>query len=204
MISTVSRRQFLATLGAAAGTTGLSGCLSDDFPGNRESVDRTIYVGAYHWGFVLLDGGGEEQNRFVLDRGTSIRLVAFNTSAEQALESLPTSVRNAIPDHHELEARNEDQIPPPKEGGLHELLEEANEQYPDHSVAVMSSGRNHMGSGMWGDRMMMHPVALPRDATRPTTVALTASQRGDYTLSCLTYCGYGHVYMDRDSALVVR
>jgi heme/copper-type cytochrome/quinol oxidase subunit 2 len=38
----------------------------------------------------------------------------------------------------------------------------------------------------------------------PTTARITASQRGDFTLACLTYCGYGHPYMELDGALVVR
>lgn len=198
-----SRRKFLTALGATAGATTLSGCLSGGLPGSGGSVDRTVFVGAYHWGFILLDEDGEERERMALDCGSSLRLVAFNTGAEQALETLPASVRNSIPDHHELEERNEGRISPPSSGDLHELLEEANEQYPDHSVAVMPSGGNHMGGGMGGG-MMMHPIGLPHDATRATTATLAASQRGDYTLSCLTYCGYGHAYMDLDGALVVR
>lgn len=198
-----SRREFLTALGTTAGVTALTGCLSDGLPGSGGSVDRTIYVGAYHWGFVLLDEDGEERERMVLDRGTSLRLVAFNTGAERALGTLPTAVREAVPEHEALEDRTEDRIPPPSSGELHELLEEANDRYPDHSVAVMPSGGNHMGGGMGGG-MMMHPVALPHNARRPTNATLAASQRGDYTLSCLTYCGYGHPYMDVDGAFVVR
>lgn len=198
MTDALGRRTFLTSL-SAAGLTGLSGCLSGSLPGSGGSVDRTLYVGAYHWGFVLLDDTGEKREQVALDRDTTVRLVAFNTGAAQALETLPASVRDAIPDHHELEARNEGRIPPPRNRDLHELLVEANERYPDHSVAVMPSGRNHVGSGM-----MLHPRSLPHDATRPTTATLTASRPGDYTLSCLTDCGYGHAYMDFDAALVVR
>lgn len=196
MTATSNRREFLASIGA--GLAGLSGCLSEGLPGSGGSVDRTLYVGSYHWEFVLMDGSGKEQEQVVLDRGTSLRLITFNTGANQALETLPTSVREAIPEHHELEERNEGRIPPPRSGDRHELLEEANEQYPDHSVAVVPSGGNHMGGGM------MNPIALPHDATRPTTATSTVSQRGDYTLSCMTYRGYEHAYMDRDGALVVR
>ena len=198
-----SRRGFIRTLGAAAGLAGLSGCSSDGIPGSGGSIDQTVYVGAYHWGFILLDEDGEEREQIVLNRDTSLRLVAFNTGAKRALETLPTAVRKAVPEHETLEERNEARIPHSSSDGLHELLEEANERYPDHSVAVMESGRNHMGSGMW-DGMTMHPIELLHDATRPTTATLSASQQGDYTLSCLTDCGYGHTYMDRDSALVVR
>lgn len=196
------RRTFLTAIGATAGLGGLTGCLSGWPEQGGGSVDRTVYVGAYHWGFVLLDEDGAEHERVVLDRGTTVRLVAFNTRAEQALQALPTSIQDVVPDHHELEERNEDRIPPPSTGELHQRLEVANEQYPDHSVAVMSSGANHVG-GMRGG-MMLHPIPLPHDASRPTTATLAASRRGDYTLSCLTYCGYGHAYMDLDGALVVR
>lgn len=197
MASTSSRRRFLATLGGT-GLAGLAGCVSGGLPWS-ESVDRTLYVGTYHWGFVLADDSGEERDQVVLDRNTRVRLVAFNTGAEQALEKLPDAVRNAIPDHHELEERNEGRMPVPRHGDFHEALEDANERYPDHSLAVMASGRNHMGGGM-----MLHAIALPHDATEPTTATLAASRQGDYTFSCMTACGYGHVYMDRAGALVVR
>ena len=48
------------------------------------------------------------------------------------MQSLPPSIREALPDHETLEERNEERIPPPADGDFHELLEEANEQYPDH------------------------------------------------------------------------
>ena len=198
-----SRRGFTCTLGAAAGLAGLSGCLSGGLPGGGGSTDRTIYIGAYHWGFILLDEDGEEREQIVLNRDTSLRLVGFNTDAKRALETLPTAVRKSVPEHEALEERNKARIPLSSSDELHELLEEANKRYPVHSVVVMQSGRNHIGGGMW-DGMTMHPIELLHDATRPTTATLSASQQGDYTLSCLTDCGYGHTYMDRDSALVVR
>ncbi|GAA0197475.1 hypothetical protein ACFFQF_20735 [Haladaptatus pallidirubidus] len=150
-----------------------------------------------------MDADGNEHDQVVLDRETAVRLVAFNTNAEQALDKLPSTVQNTIPEHHELEERNKQRIPPPKSGNLHTLLEEANERYPNHCVVVMPSGGNHMGGGM-GSGIMMHPLALPHNATKPTAATMRASRRGDYTLSCLTYCGYGHPYMDLDGALVVR
>ncbi|MFC3959486.1 hypothetical protein [Halovivax cerinus] len=194
-----TRRGFLSTLGSTAGIAGIAGCLSDRLPGGDGSVDRTVYIGAYHWGFILVDEGGAEREQIAVDRGTSIELVAFNTGAEQAFESLPASVRSAVPEHHELEERNEERIPAPNDGDLHEALEAANDRYPDHSVTVVPSGGNHMGSGI-----RMHPLALPTDTTRPTVDTVTASQRGDYTLSCMTYCGYGHPYMYLDGGLIVR
>lgn len=100
----------MTAIGTATGLTGLSGCLSGDLS-RGGSPDRTLYVGSYHWGFILLDEGGEEREHVVIDRGTTIRLVAFNTNAQQVLETLPPSIQDAIPDHHELEERNEGRIP---------------------------------------------------------------------------------------------
>lgn len=193
------RRGFLTALGAAA---GLSGCLAGPSGRRGRAADRTLYVGSYHWGFVLLDENGDEHDRVVIDRDATVRLVAFDTGAERALDELPATVRDAVPGHHELEERNEDRMPSPRGGDMHEFLEAANERYPDHSVAVMPSGGNHVG-GMWSG-MMLHPLAVRHDARRPVTAILTAGRRGDYTISCTTYCGYGHPYMDLDGALVVR
>lgn len=191
----VQRREFLTVLGA--GVASLSGCVGN-LPGSGDDVDRTVYVGAYHWGFVIFDKSGEEQERVSLRRNDVLRVVSFNTGASQAVQSLPASIRDALPDHEALEERNEERIPPPTDGGFHELLEEANEQYPDHSLAIMPSGQVHMGGGM-----MMHSVALPQSATRPVVRQLSATRRGDYTLSCLTYCGYGHPYMEIDGGIVI-
>ncbi|WP_254533345.1 hypothetical protein [Natrinema gelatinilyticum] len=191
----VQRREFLTALGA--GIASLSGCVGN-LPGSGDGVDRTIYVGAYHWGFVMFDDLGEEQERISLQRNDILRVVSFNTGASQAVQSLPASIQEALPGHEALEERNEERIPPPADGDFHELLEEANEQYPDHSLAIMPSGQDHMGGGM-----MMHSVALPRSATRPAVRQLGATRRDDYTLSCLTDCGYGHPYMEVDDGIVV-
>ena len=195
MSPTVQRREFLTALGA--GVASLSGCVGD-LPGSGGGVDRTIYVGAYHWGFVIVDESGEEQERISLQRNDVLRVVSFNTLSSRAVQSLPASIRDVLPDHEALEERNEERIPPPADGDFHELLEEANELYPDHSLAIVPSGQVHMGGGM-----MMHSVALLQSATRPVVRQLSATRRGDYTLSCLTYCGYGHPYMEIDGGIVV-
>jgi len=208
-----SRRRFLAAVGASSGSFGLAGCLGGGLPGDGDGPDRIVYVGAYHWGFLLLDETGAEHERLVLDPGTTVGIVAFNTSAEGTIAQLPGSVREAVPDHESLEERNEERIPTPPDGELHEALDEANERYPDHSLAVMPSGYNRgggpmgdgmMDGGMMEGGMMLHPIPLPRSATRPTTAGVRATERGDYTITCLTYCGYGHPFMELDGAFVVR
>jgi len=213
-----SRRTVLAGAGASLGTLGLAGCLGSRFPNTGGGPDRTAYVGAYHWGFVLLDEEGREHEAVTLDPGTRLRLVAFNAEAHEAIEALPASIQEAMPDHETLERRNEVRIPEPPSGTMHDALAAANERYPDHSLAVMPSGYNEMPMGGYGmgDGMdgpmggggsggrMLHPVPLPHDASQPAVAGLVASDRGDYTLSCLTYCGYGHPFMELDGAFVVR
>ncbi|MFB6107346.1 MAG: hypothetical protein ABEJ82_00710 [Haloplanus sp.] len=136
-------------------------------------------------------------------QGTRIRLVAFSTRAEGAISQLPPAVQSGLPDHETLEERNADRIPPPPAGTMHDALEVADQRYPDHSLAVMPSGSNRM-HGPTNGGMMLPPVPLAHDVARPSVAGLVASERGDYTLSCLTYCGYGHPYMDADGALLVR
>ena len=198
-----SRREFLSTAAASAATLGLAGCLGTGFPGGAGAPNRSVYVGAYHWGFIVIDEDGNERERLVLDPGTTVRLVAFNTSAEDAISRVPQAVRNAVPGHETLEARNEGRIPPPSSGEMHDALEEATERYPNHSLAVIPSGWNHMRGPMDGG-MMLHPIPLPRAASQPTIAGIRGSQRGDFTISCLEYCGYGHPYMEFDGVFVVR
>jgi len=52
--------------------------------------------------------------------------------------------------------------------------------------------------------MVFHPFFLSHDAPAPIETTFEASLRGEYSLHCLTYCGYGHPYMDLDDAVVVR
>lgn len=198
-----SRRAFLAGVGGTIGVQNLSGCLGSPLPGTSGRPDFTVYVGAYHWGFLMLAEDGTEHEEMILDPRTRVRIVAFNTGADGAISQLPQAVRSALPDHEALEERNEERIPEPPSRDMHEALEEANERYPDHSVAVVPSGGNHM-RGPMGNGMMLNSILLPHDASRPATAGIVASQRGDYTISCLTYCGYGHPFMELDGAFVVR
>lgn len=125
MTQTVQRRGFLASLGA--GVTSLSGCVGN-LLGGGDDVDRTVYVGAYHWGFVVFDGYGDELERVDIQRGDVLRIVSFNTAASRAVQSLPASIRESLPNHEALEERNEERIPSPSHGDFRELLEEANER----------------------------------------------------------------------------
>lgn len=200
----LTRRRVLLGVGGAGAGLGLAGCLGAGLPGAAPPPDRTVYVGAYHWGFVLLDEAGTERESITVDPGTRIRMVAFNTEAHEAVEALPAAVRSAVPEHATLEERNEDRIPEPPAGDLHDALAAANERYPDHSVAVVPAGRNQMGGPMMDDGMMGGGVPLPHDAPRPAAVDLVARARGDQTLTCLVYCGYGHPFMELPGAFVVR
>lgn len=202
-MSVTTRRRFLGGLGSTVGTLSLAGCVGNPIPGSRREPDLTVFVGAYHWGFIVIDETGTEEESLILDPGTRVRLVAFNTGADAAIDRLPSAIQSALPDHEELEHRNEARIPTPPTGDLHAALEEANDRYPDHSVAVMPSGANQM-RGPMGGGMMVHSIPLPHDASRPAVTSLVASERGDYTISCLTYCGYGHPYMEIDGVFVVR
>lgn len=193
-----TRRSFLASVGVAS-LTGLAGCTSVRFPGTPNGAQRTVYIGSFHWGYILLDEDAQELKQLRLNQGTAVRLVAFNVNAAVATERLPRPVRDALPEHEALEERNEGIIPEPPDGELHELLEVANERYPHHSLAIMPATH---GPGMMGG-MTLHPVGLPANARTPIKVTLTATVRGEFSLLCTVYCGYGHPYMNKPSVIVV-
>lgn len=183
--------------------TGLAGCAGVAQP--LQQVDRTLYVGAYHWGFILLDEHGVEQGRVSLELGTTVKVVGFSVEAHEAVESLPAAIREGLPSHEQLETRNLEQIPASSEESLHEALEAAEAQYPTHSFVIIPEGGGHMGDGMM-DRGMMGPrgLELSQDATKPVETVLTAGRRGRYSIDCGAYCGYGHRQMERTGVLVVR
>lgn len=184
---------------------GLAGCASATVSGVVGGPDRTLYVGAYHWGFILLDETGTEREQVSLDAGSRVQFVAFGAGADEAIASLPDEIRAAFPGHEALEARNEERIPAPTDEYLHEALEAAEEQYPDHSLAIIPAEMNRMHGGMMGGGMMGNRgMALPHDASEPTVSTLTASERGYFTLNCGVYCGYGHRYMDKNGAILVQ
>lgn len=204
MRQTTSRRAFLGGVGAVA-LTGLAGCSTAGIPGRNSGPDRTLYVGAYHWGFILLDETGTERDRVELEAGSNVQIVAFGAGADAAVSKLPEEVRNAVPGHEELETRNEDLIPAPSAEYLHDALEEAEELYPDHSLAIVPAEMDRMHGGMMDGGMMGDSgMPLPHDASEPTVATMTADQRGYFTLNCGLYCGYGHQYMDKEGAIVVR
>lgn len=199
-----TRRQFLAGVGAVT-LTGLAGCTSVALPGSGSGPDRTLYVGAYHWGFILLDETGTEQEQVELEAGSSVKIIAFGAGADEAIATLPDAVREAFPGHEAVEARNEERIPAPSDEDLHDALEAAEERYPDHSLAIIPAEMDQMHGGMMGGGMMGNRgMSLPHDATEPTVTTLTADQRGYFTFNCGVNCGYGHQYMDKDRVIVVR
>lgn len=204
-----TRREFLAGAGSVT-LAGLAGCTSTTFTGWDSGPDRTLYAGAYHWGFILLDEDGTERERVELEEGSNVRIVAFGAGADEAIATLPDAAQESLPGHEALEARNEELIPAPNEEYLHEALENAEERYPDHSLAIIPAEMDRMQGGMMGGGMMEggmmgnRGMPLPHDATEPTVTTLTADQRGYFTLHCGVYCGYGHQYMDKDGAIVVR
>lgn len=201
-----TRREFLAGIGAVT-LTGLAGCSSRAIPGINDEPDRTLYVGAYHWGFILLDETGEELDRVELEAGSNVKFVGFGAGADEAIAKLPAAVREAFPGHEALEARNAERIPAPSEDYLHHALEDAEERYPDHSLAIIPAEMDQMHCGMMGGSggmMGNRGMPLPHDATKPTVTTLTADQRGYFTLYCGVYCGYGHQYMSEDGVIAVR
>ncbi|MFB6124874.1 MAG: hypothetical protein ABEJ59_02830 [Halanaeroarchaeum sp.] len=148
------RRAFLSAVGTVS-LGALAGCTGRSLPLGGNAVDRTLYVGAYHWGFVVLDEAGNERERVVLDRGARVRMVAFSMEADAAIESLPDPIRARLPSHESLEGRNDSTIPAPNEAVLEEALSVAEERYPVHSVAVVPAGaeRGGMGGMMGGGSM---------------------------------------------------
>ncbi len=50
----------------------------------------------------MFDDEGEELNRITLRRG-DVRIVAFNTGAQETIQGLPDRVSEAVPDHEALE-----------------------------------------------------------------------------------------------------
>lgn len=204
MTRPLTRRAFLATTTGAA--VGLAGCLSTA-PGSRPSTpspDHSLFVGAFHWGFVMLTGDGTRHTSVTVSEGDIVRFVAFNMEAEAAISKLPQVVRSNLPDHEKLEEANDADIPTPPSGTLAQKRAEANAKYPDHSVALVPSGGMMGGGGMGRGGMMFHPLFLAHDATTPVEVTVQAVVADEYSLECLTYCGYGHPYMDLDDAVTVN
>jgi len=201
-MTSLTRRGLLA--GLAGTTASLAGCTTA-LPGWRRPADpdRTLYVGAFHWGFVVLDDDGTRHESLTLPRETGVRVVAFNLEAESAIDALPTRVRSALPDHETLEAANDDAIPSPPDGTLDEKRAEANERYPDHSVTLAATTGYGGMMGRHG-HMLFHPLSLAHDAPGPVETYFRTADADEYSLECLTYCGYGHPYMDLEDAVVVR
>lgn len=221
----VTRRQALELVGltALAGATGqtASAQTGDD---QEASVDRG-YVASYHWGFVLLDGAGNERDRLSLSPGDELRLTLFNVEAERAVERLPQAVRDGLPDADERMRRNEQSIPAPQGLDLDAAHEAAEAAYPDHGLVLLDDdllvrppgqgsggmgpggfGGHHGPGGMWGGESSLWlapPTYLWHAATVPAELGFVAST-GSYGFACHVYCGYGHPYMADRGRIVVE
>ncbi|MFB6086629.1 MAG: hypothetical protein ABEJ84_07480 [Halodesulfurarchaeum sp.] len=199
-----TRRKFLAgTAGVAL--TGLAGCTTGVLPGDRDGANRTLYIGSYHWGFILLDETGTERDQVTLDKGSTVEIVGFGVEAHEAVESLPAPIQEGLPSHEKLESRNEERIPAPSGEYLHDALEVAESAYPDHSLMIVPAGWEQRGGGMMNGGMMgSQGVLLSQEATEPDVQKVTADQSGAFSIDCGTYCGYGHQYMYRTGAIIVE
>lgn len=197
-----TRREFLAGAGAVT-VTGLAGCTSA-LPGSGSGPDRTLYVGAYHWGFIVLDETGTEQEQITIDRGSTVEIVGFGVEAHEAVESLPSEIQEALPSHEQLESRNAERIPAPSEEYLHAALEDAEANYPGHSIAIVPAGAENQGGMMDGGMMGSRGLYLSQEATEPVVQTLSADRTGVFSIDCGSYCGYGHQYMNAPGIIAVQ
>ena len=197
-----TRRKFLAGAGAVT-VTGLAGCTSA-LPGSGSGPDKTLYVGAYHWGFIVLDETGTERDQITIDRGSTVEIVGFGVEAHEAVEALPSEIQEELPSHEQLESRNKERIPAPSEEYLHEALESAEANYPGHSISIVPAGADYHGGMMDGGMMGSRGLYLSQEATEPVVQTLTADRTGVFSIDCGSYCGYGHQYMNAPGIIAVQ
>ena len=193
------RRKLLKRVGGAAAvglTAGLAGCSGD---GNGEDgADTEVYAVSFHWGFKMISPDGTVMDSIDASEGDSIRIHGVNLEplAEGEEIDVPEAIASTAQDNYESwEAESVERIAPElgiSEADLEADLKTAEDEYPDHSLAVTDPNGNQVFN-----------VELPADMSSPVEKTLSVDSTGGYQYSCETYCGVGHPYMTLEDAIEV-
>ncbi len=147
---------------------------------------KTFNIVAYHWGYALYDGDWNEIEQIEVERGTTVRLVAFPAHAFS----------------HELDEQFEERVVakgfgeyPPGDERIHDLMEAAHEDpaLVDHGVFI---GQLNVDLSPNGNASTFEEAI---DSIEFTTDAI-----GTFDISCSVFCGVGHPSMVLEGAFVVR
>ncbi len=162
---------FLAVVGCVVNK---SAALSDSSstPEVLPPPDKTFYVVAYHYGWVVYDENGTELDAIRVKQGTTVEIYAVNYLAKDAIAKLPAAVKGAIV---KLSAPSQ------------EVVKAFEPLYHGQDP------RNH------GFLIHLYHVVeiLYYDAAEPVRVVFMAKYPGDYQFVCSEYCGPGHQGMTR-------
>lgn len=182
-----------------------------------QTPERSFYVVAYHWGFVVFDENGVELDQISVAKGTRVTLYAINAHAldaahahdtdtdhahdadhahvafnglPEAIHGLPEAVHSAIEniDFHEM-SETENIIPEPEDTTLQDKIEEAEDQgLEDHGLGI---------------KEFLVMVDLEAEVTELSKMSFIADKTGKFEFVCTVDCGYGHIYMAMLSLIVV-
>ena len=156
----------------------LVGIITGMFLGNATASGapptKTFNIVPYHWGFALYDGDWNEIEQMEVERGTTVRLVAFPQSA------LPSNIRE------QLWQRVADNA-----GSIETAY--ADPVTANHGVFI---GQLNVDLRPKGNASTLEDAI---DSIEFATDAI-----GSFDILCSVVCGVGHPSMRLDGALVVK
>lgn len=183
----------VAGAAAASLTVGLAGC-----SGGGGGADQEVYVVAFHWGFRMITPDGTVTQNLEMSEGDTLKVYGVNLEpiAEGEELDIPDAVASAAESGYEdWEHSSLERIAPQMDttvADLEEQLEEAEEEFKDHGMAMLDP-----------DNSQAFQVTLGGDMSAPTEETVTLDSSGSYGFTCTTYCGAGHAYMQLEDAVTV-
>ncbi len=156
---------------------------------------KTFNVVAYHWGYALYDEGWNEIDQIEVERGTTVRLVAFPISVLS--QELEEQMYQAVIDKGLLTSRGDGVV----------------EEYPpgDPRIAgLIKAARDDPDKANHGVFIAQLNVDLSPKSNAPTleqaidSIEFTADALGAFDISCSVECGIGHKLLVLENAFVVK
>ncbi len=156
---------------------------------------KTFNIVTYHWGYALYDEGWNEIEQIEVERGTTIRLVAFPASLLS--QELEEQYYQRVIDKGLLVSRGDEVVEeyPPGDPRIAGLIEAARDDPDTVNHGVFIAQLNV-------DLSPKSNVSTLEEAI--DSIEFTADALGAFDISCSVKCGIGHELLVLENAFVVR
>jgi len=160
--------------------------------------EKVFIIVGYHWGFALYDSNYNEIDQIVVNKGDTVKVyfISARSLSEEFYSQLEQrAIQNGVGgiSGDELRAKIDEAI----SSGLvdHGL------QITEFSVFISTNTKNFSGKAKTLKEFFQ---IEDKNAIEQQSVTFKADKTGSFNIQCFVVCGYGHAYMIRENAIVVK